>query len=150
MLLSLIRDISAKAIGLLASEIAAKNERSLQVTLMSCLIFVYLELYRDDAERAMQHLKSGLQILQNWQESKRVQTADPRRLKWASQDIDPSLVIMYRRMNVSATVHGCQDGGFDSSYTTEEARNAICSQETFSNLAMAAREMDLQLVALFQ
>jgi len=70
----------------------------------------------------MGHLKSGLQILQNWQESKRIKAADP-----------------FRRDEYFINDPWKSRWGFHLQlfYLIEEARNATCSLEIFLDIDMA-------------
>jgi hypothetical protein len=54
-----------KAIRSLKSR-RSDDAKTLEVTLLTCVLFVCLELLRGNPELALDHLQSGLNILNNW------------------------------------------------------------------------------------
>jgi Fungal Zn(2)-Cys(6) binuclear cluster domain len=95
-----------KAVRLLAEYLSTSQTR-LEVILTSCLIFVWLEFMRNDFDAGLKHLKSGLQILDDFH---RPATAEACK----SQHIDTSLIHLFGRLHIQATVHGSPTFGFTS------------------------------------
>jgi hypothetical protein len=88
------------------------NKSSAQVTLICCLLFVWLELLRNDSNMGLKHLKSGLQILRDMQQ--------------LGSSVDKSLLSIFTRLQTQATIHGCPTSDFNSSISSKYSGNFIC------------------------
>jgi hypothetical protein len=97
-----------KAMRILSCSLSA-NKSSAQVTLICCLLFVLLELLRNDSNTGLKHLKSGLQIL--------------RHIRQLEPAVDKSLLSIFMRLQTQATIHGCPTSDFNSSISSKYSGN---------------------------
>jgi hypothetical protein len=95
-----------KAVRLLADYLST-SQTQLDVILTSCLVFIWLEFLRDDFDAGLNHLKSGLKILDDFR-----QPATSEALE--SQHVDASLIHLFGRLKIQATVHGSPTSDFIS------------------------------------
>ena len=87
-----------KAVGLLADYLSA-SQPQLDVILTACLVFVWLEFMRNDLDAGLRHLKGGLKILDDFRRPN-------KSLTFSSQLIDASLLSLFSRLRIQATVYG--------------------------------------------
>ncbi|OCL06271.1 hypothetical protein AOQ84DRAFT_256279, partial [Glonium stellatum] len=110
-----------KAIGLLTDNLSTKQP-PLQVILISCLIFIWIEFLQDNLDTALGHLKSGLQLLNELQNS-----PHPR-------CVDEPVARLFTRLHTQVTVHG--NSSFD-----HNSSNAILLSMVPNGLPIAFRDM---------
>ena len=89
-----------KAIGHLNQNIRSNGQRSKEMLLMSCAIFICFESLQGNYESALSHMQGGLRIFRDWQ----AEASKPRRPGTASssrhhQSVDSEIVQMFSRLN---------------------------------------------------
>ena len=114
-----------KALGHLVKHLSTDDAHSIEVTLMSCVLFICLELLQGSYSRAVAHLQSGINILRDWRTGNsqsvfaNVPVSSPSR---HSMQNDLSLVftrLNYQAMFLGSTparfhlVSPCEDSKFD-------------------------------------
>lgn len=107
---------------------------SSQVVLICCLLFVWLELLRNDFVAGLRHLKSGLLIIQG-----------------DNRHIDHSVVHMFTRLQLQATIHGCPASDFN--YVPLKCPSEAITKHipnSFQTEAIARHYLDSKLVSIFQ
>ncbi|KAK0627859.1 hypothetical protein B0T14DRAFT_145713 [Immersiella caudata] len=87
-----------KAVGLLTSSLSAP-EPQLEAILTSCLVLVWLEFTRNDLDAGLRHLRSGLKILDDFRQPGKSSAL-------SSQLIDASLLRLFARLELQATIYG--------------------------------------------
>ena len=125
-----------KAVRLLGIDLSTR--RSPHLVLMSCLIFIWFEFLQDNLDTALNHLKSGLQILQDLRQS-----SDP-------QNIDGSLVRLYARLHIQATTHGSPTSDYNSNPPNKDLKCSSLMPSTFSNIFEARKYLDDEHDSIFQ
>lgn len=116
-----------------------------QVVLTCCLLFVWLELLRNDFEAAITHLKSGLRILRDMkqqQQQSQLHTSashsgfNPMLLK----DVDRTISHMFTRLQIQVTIHGSP--GSDVKFTPTASPLETIIQQVPSSFADVAEARD--------
>ncbi|KAF7555389.1 hypothetical protein G7Z17_g2233 [Cylindrodendrum hubeiense] len=133
-----------KAVNFLSKDLLA-NRLPSQTVLICCLLFVWLEFLRNDFTTALRHLKSGLSILLGMRKSSG--------LKHSSEfdDIDDSILYIFTRLQLQATMHGCPLSDFNS--TALECPLGITEPPItglFSSLAEARLCLDSKMIPMVQ
>ncbi|KAH8738410.1 hypothetical protein BGZ61DRAFT_512776 [Ilyonectria robusta] len=95
-----------KAVNVLSKDLMA-NRLPCQPVLICCLLFVWLEFLRNDFITALRHLKSGLSILEGIHNSSSPSNTPP------FGDIDDSILYIFTRLQLQATIHGCPSSDFN-------------------------------------
>lgn len=126
-----------KAIGLLASDLAAPRSR-LEVTLTTCLVFIWLEFLRDDFDSGLNHLESGLKILRDFNQPDS-ESGWPSR---PTQHIDISLTRLFTRLDIQATIHGSPTSDFNSRIFDRSNKIASMIPSSFLSIDEARKCLD--------
>jgi hypothetical protein len=86
-----------KAITSLNNELSLKGQRSIQVLLMSCVLFVCFETLQGNYESALTHMESGVRMYRNWQ----AENNKPERYVYGrSQSVDTEIAQIFSRLNL--------------------------------------------------
>lgn len=86
-----------KAIASLTRELGAKGQRSIEVLLMSCVLFVCFETLQGNYESALTHMESGVRMYHNWQaESKNSE----RCMYGRPHSVDKEIAQIFSRLNL--------------------------------------------------
>lgn len=94
-----------KAIGHLNQIICSNGQRSKEMLLMSCAIFVCFESLQGNYESALSHMLGGLRIFRDWQaEAGKISPARTASSPQHQQSIDSEIVQMFSRLNVQMLV----------------------------------------------
>ncbi|KAJ5825953.1 hypothetical protein N7474_003091 [Penicillium riverlandense] len=118
-----------------------------QVVLMCCLLFVWLELLRNDFEAAITHLKSGLRILQDMEQQQQQPQAHTSASHSGSnpplKDVDRAISHMFTRLQVQVTIHGCPGSEVKFMPTTSPFDTSIQQvPSSFRDVAEARDSLD--------
>ena len=87
-----------KAITNLNQGLAVKGQQSIQVLLMSCVIFVCFETLQGNYESALTHMESGLRMYRNWQAEN--SNPGPGVSSGRHHTIDKEIVQIFSRLNL--------------------------------------------------
>ena len=126
-----------KAISLL-SKSTGSSLPTPQVVLISCLIFIWLELLQDNVDTALGHLRSGLLIL-----SHQLQIS-------GSGDFDGSLVRLFVRLHTQATLHGSATSDFDPTEIVIISEEPSAGRLRITDIRGARSSLDEQLNKVFR
>ena len=96
-----------KAVTILSQSLSQK-QTSIQVALVNCLLFIWLEFLRNDFKTSLKHLKSGLKIIKDAQSQPGL---------WS--EIDSSIAPLFERLKAQIALHGCPNSEFHSSALVE-------------------------------
>jgi len=91
-----------KAVSSLSRKIS-EDQSSFQFTLITCLLFIWLDFLRNDYKSSLKHLKSGLRILQDAQ-------LHPHLINKA----DPAILPLFQHLKIQVAIHECLDSDSDS------------------------------------
>lgn len=90
-----------KAIGRLSVHFEEKNRYSLQVALISCMIFICIELLRENLTAANTHFQNGLKLLDEIQHPLKPSLgANPLMLRLREGSIEDSLIKVFTRLSI--------------------------------------------------
>ncbi|KAH6661583.1 hypothetical protein B0J14DRAFT_611993 [Halenospora varia] len=128
-----------KAVRLLADSLST-SQSQLDVILTSCLVFVWLEFMRNDLDAGLGHLKGGLKILDDFRQPNKSPSL-------TSQRIDASLIYLFSRLEIQATVYGSPTSEFVSE-GHEEIRKAVPT--SFSSIEQARNSLHTLLGTVFR
>jgi hypothetical protein len=105
-----------KAVRHLVDSISC-DDQDPRVTLISCLIFVWIEFLQNDLDSGLQHLKCGLKILrdQGWRGYPTTNMISV--LRYDADDIYGSLNRSFTRLSIQAAIHGSPTSDFTTSST---------------------------------
>lgn len=81
-----------------------------QIVLTCCLLFVWLELLRNDFEAAITHLRSGLRILQDTEQQPNA-SASRSESNPSLKGVDDTISHMFMSLQTQVTIHGCHGSG---------------------------------------
>jgi len=104
-----------KAVRLLV-EYLSSDEQDPKVALISCLMFVWIEFLQNNVDSGIQHLNSGVKILQHIRKSD-VIAASSHDTEIDKEDIYGSLSRSFRRLRIQAAMHGSTRDGITVSST---------------------------------
>jgi hypothetical protein len=96
-----------KAVTILSQSLSQK-QTSIQVALVNCLLFIWLEFLRNDFKTSLKHLKSGLKIIKD---------AKSQPGLWS--EIDASISPLFERLKAQIALHGCPNSDFHSGALVE-------------------------------
>jgi hypothetical protein len=86
-----------KAITSLNQQLSLKGQQSIEVLLMSCVLFVCFETLQGNYESALTHMESGVRMYRNWQaENKK---PEPR-VYGLPQSVDKEIAQIFSRLNL--------------------------------------------------
>jgi len=128
-----------KAVGLLTSSLSASKPQ-LEAILTSCLVLVWLEFMRNDLDAGLRHLRSGLKILDDFRQPGRSSAL-------SSQLIDASLIRLFARLELQATIYGRPSFDFVPK-PSEKARSGVPA--SFSSLEQARLSLYALLGSVFR
>lgn len=138
-----------KAIGELRKQLCSGNQHSVELTLMTCFMFICIEFLQGNENGALTHLKSGLEILRRPQNS--YLTAAQNRLSLTSSNpegFDVHLVDLYTTLKrTAATWIGESLHGVVTTLT-ESLDFGSLIWEGFSTVAEAQKYLSKLLVQL--
>lgn len=83
-----------KAVAVLSKNLS-EDRPSLQATLITCLLFIWLEFLRNDFNAGLLHLKSGFQILR-----------DSRSRQDLGSKVDPNISSLFDHLKIQVALHG--------------------------------------------
>jgi hypothetical protein len=126
-----------KAVGLLAGDLSI-HQPSFQAILMSCLIFVWIEFVQNNLDTALRHLQSGLQILEDLQQSSGL------------SHVDASLPRLFRRLHSQARFHGSPTSDFNSNPTRKDTITVNAVPRAYSSILEARNSLDEERDSIFQ
>lgn len=133
-----------KAVNFLSQDLIA-NRLPSQAVLICCLLFVWLEFLRNDFATALRHLKSGLSILMGMHDSSSALDTSP------SGDIDDSVLYIFTRLQLQATIHGCPSSDFNSVALKCPLEATIRPiPQLFLTLVEARLCLDMKLIPMIQ
>ena len=140
-----------KALSHLAKHLSQKEKLSIEVTLISCILFICLELLRGSYESAIAHLQSGLNILNDWRKEgsqstfSDISTSIPN-----AQHIEDDLVQLFGRLDLHATFLGTTMPRpyLPSRFDTPGASPS--TSRPFSSISEARQCLDSQMNAIFR
>lgn len=81
----------------------SEDKTPLQITLITCLLFIWIEFLRNDSDTAFKHLNSGLRILQR-----------AKSLSLMENVTDNSIPALFERLKTQIAFHGCPNSDFNS------------------------------------
>jgi hypothetical protein len=118
-----------------------KGQADQRVTLISCLIFVWIEVLQDNSESGFKHLESGLRILRDLRKG-----AESGR-SWGSAAIDSddiygSLDRSFKRLSTQAMIHGCVSSSLEPGLKTHPWATVQAVPCVFENLFEARSFLD--------
>jgi Fungal specific transcription factor domain len=125
-----------RAIGLLTNG-QSTEQPTLQVILICCLIFIWLEFLQDNLDTALGHLKSGLQLLHENRKSSH------------SCYVDESVARLLTRLHTQATIHGSSTFGPSARETTILPTTSSVLPQVFRDIFEARRFLDIELSRIF-
>lgn len=136
-----------KAIASLNKELSLKGQRSIEVLLMSCVLFVCFETLQGNYESALTHMESGVRMYRNWQ----AENNKPERCVYGRpQSVGAEIAQIFSRLNLQVLMfpdtHLVGKDFYDTSTTTliESPPN------TFSYLKQAKDRLDNCMSYIFQ
>ncbi|EAW12072.1 uncharacterized protein ACLA_008320 [Aspergillus clavatus NRRL 1] len=121
-----------QAIRHLVVHLASPNQVP-HLTLITCCLFICLEILRGQHDRALDHIESGLKILRRWQ------PGDQRQAQ--SDGLGRELSYMGIRWNIQLSMYGRQMISLDFAQADDAA--AASQQISFSTIAEARHALDL-------
>ncbi|KAK3385891.1 hypothetical protein B0H63DRAFT_393780 [Podospora didyma] len=100
-----------KAIASLRCHFKKKDRQSVRIALISCMVFISIELLRGDFKTGLVHLQSGLKLLQEiqgegWPMPSLERTAATIMLQPHPKSVDDYLVEAFTRLNVQSALFG--------------------------------------------
>ena len=128
-----------KAVELLTSSLSASKPQ-LEAILTSCLVLVWLEFMRNDLDAGLRHLRSGLKILDDFRQPGKSSAL-------SSQLIDASLIRLFERLELQATIYGRPSFDFVPK-RGEKARSGVPA--SFSSLEQARLSLHALLGSVFR
>lgn len=102
----------------------------LDVILTSCLVFIWLNFMRSDFDASLNHLKSGLKIVQDFR-----QPNGSQGLKF--HHIDASLIRLFAQLEIQATVLSSPTSDFNSEALFSPPESTTTLQSSFSSIKQA-------------
>lgn len=133
-----------KAVNVLSKDLMA-NRLPSQAVLICCLLFVWLEFLRNDFITALRHLKSGLLILEGIHNSSSPSDTP------TFGDIDDSILYIFTRLQLQATIHGCPSSDFNLAALKRPLEASIGPvPQLFLTLVEARRCLDMKLISMTQ
>jgi len=140
-----------KAVRLLASSLSA-SEPQLEAILTSCLVLVWLEFMRNDLDAGLRHLRSGLKILDDFRQPGKSTTALSSSSSSSPQLIDASLIRLFARLELQATIYGRPSFDFIPKRADEKAWSGGGGgvPASFSSLEQARLSLHALLGSVFR
>ncbi|KAH8654994.1 hypothetical protein BGZ60DRAFT_495615 [Tricladium varicosporioides] len=133
-----------KAIAAVARYIS-QNDQDPRISLISCLMFVWIEIFRGDLASAFQHLTSGVRILESSPGLK------PKiNIATHSQKRDELLAFLTRsfaRLKVQATIHGSVSAKIP--FSCNSSKYSVSSPSSFSNIFESRGYLDTLIQEIF-
>lgn len=119
-----------------------------RVTLISCLIFIWIEFLQNNLESGFRHSESGLQILRNLSAGKQNEVM---RLDGSNfEDIYGSLDRSFKRLSIQVTIHGrVSSSNLNRTTLTDPWEMEDTIPPVFNNLFEARNYMDGMLNSVF-
>lgn len=126
-----------RAVRLLANNLSTEQP-PLQVILISCLIFIWIEFLQDNLETGLGHLKSGLQLLNELRNSPHPYC------------VDESVIQLFTRLHTQVTVHGMSS--FDPNASNSPTPLTVLSDipPAFRDALEARNSLDNELAGIFR
>jgi len=87
-----------KAIANLTQGLCARGQRSIEVLLMSCALFVCFEILQGNYESALTHMESGVRMYRNWQAENG--NSGPHISSGSCHILDKEIVQIFSRLNL--------------------------------------------------
>ncbi|KAH8805475.1 hypothetical protein F5884DRAFT_679223, partial [Xylogone sp. PMI_703] len=133
-----------KAIEHLTSPVLSHPQHVMNVTLIACFLFVCVEFLRGNRERALAHLKSGLNILSN--RALAVDHGNDAQTKAPSiyQYVEDELTQIFVRLNVQSSLFGESMAPLNPRTATQTSATSY-TLDTFSNILEARTCLDYLL-----
>jgi hypothetical protein len=100
-------------------EYLSSTQHDLRVTLISCLIFVWIEILQNNLDAAFKHLDGGLKILRDIRVSLCIPSYAEIPAIHDAEDIYGSLSRSFIRLRIQAAIHGSQLPGITTTSTRE-------------------------------
>jgi hypothetical protein len=126
-----------KAVALLYNRISL-TAPSLEVILISCLIFIWLEFLQDNVDTALNHLQGGIRIL-----------AEQQYLA-GSPTLVKQLARYFTRLHVQASLHGSVTTEFDYNTIIGSTELPVNGPLNFSTIQDARINLDSKMYAVFR
>lgn len=140
-----------KALGHLAKHLSQKGKESLKVTLISCILFICLELLRGSYESAIAHLQSGLNIINDWREKNSQSTLSSSSTSLPNvHPIEDDLVQLFARLDLHATFLGTTMPQPYLSSRFETPNMSPSTPRSFSSISEARECLDCQMNSIFR
>jgi hypothetical protein len=126
----------------------SSDEQDMHVGLVSCLIFVWIELLQGNLDTGFQHLNSGLKILRDLRRRQRRKGIEERNYQEDVEDVYGSLDRSFTRLRIQAALHGSRTSDFTTSATRDlEVIDAI--PDVFDDYCVSRTALDDELNAIF-
>jgi hypothetical protein len=137
-----------KAIANLNQELGIRGQQSIEVLLMSCVIFVCFETLQGNYESALTHMESGVRMYRNWQAEN--SKPGPGISSGRHHTIDKEIAQIFSRLNLQVLMFPDTHLLGRNFYTTN--LNPLIDQppKTFSSLKEAKDRLDNCMGYIFQ
>ena len=140
-----------KALSHLGKNLSQKGKQSIEVTLISCILFICLELLRGNYESAVAHLQSGLNIMNDWREKNSQSTfSDASMSIPITRPIEDDLVQLFARLDLHASFLGTTMPRPYLSSRFETPNTFPSTLRSFSAISEARQCLDCQMNLIFQ
>jgi hypothetical protein len=139
-----------KSIGFLRSRIEnLEDPKSNEVALVTCILFICLELMQGQRLAALSHLGTGLRMLSS--SSQQIQTEGKViRPKYDSQVLRYQLTGVFTRLDLESTMFGVKTPHFLLLPTGSKSRENLIVPSSFTSLAMARHYLDILANGVFR
>ncbi|TVY80565.1 Beauvericin cluster-specific repressor BEA4 [Lachnellula suecica] len=125
----------------------SSDDQDPTVTLISCLMFVWIEFLQKNLDSGFQHLNSGLKILQDLRKSARLGVS-PNGGCRDKEDIFGSLNRSFTRLRVQAAIHGSPSADFTTT-STRDMETVGSIPQSFSTIFECRICLDNEFNAIF-
>lgn len=145
-----------KAVNHLLNRLSSEGDQSMEITLMSCILFICLELLQGRYEAAMTHLQNGLTIFSNWQAKTRPADPNPRHkghmfiAPKKPRSMEDDLAELFARLDTQATFLGSAGSRLLLETDYEEPDFPVDVFPCFSSLPEARNRLDSIMNAVFR
>jgi hypothetical protein len=126
-----------KAVGLLANNLSSQQP-PLQIIVISCIIFIWIEFVQDNLDIALSHLRSGLKLL-----------SEPKPPTLSCR-VDGSITQLLKRLHTQVTIHGHSSFSRNPNNNPTPLAIQIVHSLGFRNLLEARDYLDNELANVFR
>ena len=136
----------SKAISCLQPRCSARNRASVRVALVTCVMFICLELLRGHYQMAQTHLRNGIKLLSESRACSDVTGSHIPTIQLSCDPVDDHIAEALSSLHVRAALLNTAEQG---SYLGPEPFETVLSRPTFSSFTQAKLHLDRLLQTIF-